>query len=272
MTKTVNSPTPERPDVLSEYERCQMRAIADWKGAGPGVMSGLINRVASTAGKLAGRILPGAPVEQVLEWINKAAAHINQDDSVLKDKELQARGITQFEALAAQPLEFADNLADRCIAEAGQMALGVGAATGAGGPIAVAVGIPAMLFGTLRLIHRVAHCYGYRFTPEQEQGVMIGVLSLSMATTPEQRAHAMEEYRQRIETSFIHAALEESANKALQRVVLGQEAGALIPGFNVALNAYLNRQFIIRAGTSAKRLFQEQWLRERGKAGWIAPA
>jgi hypothetical protein len=46
----------------------------------------------------------------------------------------------------------------------------------------------------------------------------------------------------------------------------------MVPGFNIALNAYLNRQLIIRTGTATKRIFQEQWLRDRGKVGWISPA
>lgn len=269
---TPSTSTPVCHGHLSDYELRQVHAIAAWKGEAPGVMSSVINRVAASVGKLADGVWPNAPIQQALAIINKAAAQIAQDDSVLKDKTLQARGITCIEAIAAQPLEFVDPLADRCIAEAGQIAAGVGAATGAGGPLSVAVGIPALLFGALRVIHRVSHCYGYSFTPAQELGVMMGVLSLSTATTPEQRAHAMEEYRRRIETSFIHAALEESANKALQRAVLGRELGAMIPGFNIALNAYLNRQFIIRAGTSAKRVFQEQWLRDRAKVIWIAPS
>jgi len=265
-------PKTASPVPLSDYERRQVQAIAAWKGEKPGVMSSVISRVASSASKLTDAVLPDAPIEKVLVLINQAAAHINQDDSILKDKRLEALGISSIDQLSAQSLEFVDELADRCITEAGHMAAGMGAATSAGGPISVALGIPTLLFGALRLIHRVSGCYGNTFTPEQEPGVMMGVLSIALASTPEQRAHAMAGYRQRIETSFIHAAMEESANKALQRVVLGQEIGAMVPGFNIALNAYLNRQLIIRTGTATKRIFQEQWLRDKGKVGSIAPA
>jgi hypothetical protein len=268
---TVSSKT-ESQVPFSDYERSQVQAITAWKAEKPGVMAGVISRVASSAGKLTDAVLPDAPIEKVLLLINQAAAHINQDDSILKDKRLDEAGISSIEQLSAQPLEFVDQLADRCITEAGHIAAGMGAATSAGGPISVAVGIPTLLFGALRLIHRVSGCYGNTFTAEQEPGAMMGVLSIALASTPVQRAHAMKNYRRHIETSFIHAAMEESANKALQRVVLGQEIGAMVPGFNIALNAYLNRQFVLRTGTAAKRVFQEQWLRDRGKLGWIAPA
>ena len=257
---------------LSDYEHQQVREIATWKGERPGLMSGVIGRVAASAGKLTDAVLPDAAIEKALGLINQAAAHINQDDSVLKDRMLEGKGITRIDQLAEQPLDFVDQLADRCVAEAGNIAAGMGAATGAGGPISVAVGIPSLLFAALRLIHRVSSCYGNTFTQEQEPGVMMGVLTVALATTPQQRVQAMEGYRQRIETSFIHAAMEESTNKALQRLVLGQEIGAIVPGFNIAVNAYVNRQFILRIGIAAKRVFQEQWLLERGKVEWIKPA
>ena len=266
----VASSSTETRASLSDYERQQVRAIAAWKAERPGVVSSAIGRVASSAGKLTDAVLPDAPIEKVLGLINQAAAHINQDDSVLKDKILEGKGISRIDQLTEQSLDFVDQLADRCIKEAGHMAAGMGAATGAGGPISVAVGIPTLLFAALRLIHRVSSCYGNIFTPEEEPGVMMGVLSVALATTPQQRAQAMESYRQRIETSFIHAAMEESTNKALQRLVLGQEIGAIVPGFNIAVNAYVNRQFILRIGTAAKRIFQEQWLREKGKVDCIA--
>jgi len=259
------TPDTESQTALSDYERQQLREIAAWKEERPGVMSGVIGRVASSAGKLTDALLPDVAIEKALGLINQAAGHLNQDDSVLKDKMLDGKGISRVDLLAEQPLDFVDHLADRCITEAGHMAAGMGAATGAGGPISVAVGIPTLLFAALRLIHRVSSCYGNTFTPEQEPGVMMGVLTVALATTPQQRAQAMEGYRQRIETSFIQAAMEESTNKALQRLVLGQEIGAIVPGFNIAVNAYVNRQFILRIGTAAKRIFQEQWLREKGK-------
>lgn len=257
---------------LTDYERRQVRAIAAWKGETPGIAKRLVNTVTGPLGRLAHRIIPDPPVQAAMEMVNKAAARIAEDDSILKDDLLQAAGVATLAGLAARPLDFADSLADRIIADAANIALGVGAATGAGGPVSAAVGLPALLFNALRVIHRIARCYGYAAESEADREFMIGILSLSTATTPERRVEAMENYRRQIETSFLHQAVEESANKALQRALLGAELGALIPGFSIAFNAWLNREFVSRAGVTAKRVFQERWLRDRGKVGWITPA
>lgn len=259
------------PHVLNEYELRQVCAIAAWKGEKPGMTKRLANQVAGSLGKLSGKLIPDAPVQAAMNALNKAAGQIARDDSIFKDKRLRLADMHSLDDIAAQPLEFCDALADRIIADASRIALGMGAATGAGGPVSTAVGIPALLFGALRVIHEVSQAYGYAAHSEADRHTMIGILALSLAATPEQKARALECHRRQIETSLINQAMEESANKALQRAVLGAELGALIPGFNIAFNAYLNRQFVDRAGVAAKRVFQERWLRERGKVTWIAP-
>lgn len=256
---------------LTEYELRQVCAIAAWKGERPGPARALAHRAGRSLGKLSSKLVPERPVKAALSALNQAASRIARDDSVLKDPVLQEAGVSSLADIAAQPLEFSDRLADRVIADAGGIALGMGAATGAGGPLSAAAGIPALLFGALRAIHRVSHAYGYDFEPERERRLMLGVLSLSTAATPEQRLQAMEGYRLQIESAFFNQAVEETAIKALQRAVLGVELGAMVPDFNVACGAYLSRQFVTRAGVAAKRVFQELWLRDRGKVVWIAP-
>jgi hypothetical protein len=260
------------PSALTDYERRQVHAIAAWKGEKPGLTKRLANVVSSPLGKLANRIIPDKPVQAAIEAVNKAAAQLARDDSILKDGILKSAGIETLEALAAQPLDFADSLAERIISDAANIALGMGAATGAGGPVSTAVGIPALLFNALRVIHRIAQCYGFGLKTEADRELMIGVLSLSTASTPENRARAMDNYRRQIEASFVNEAVQASASKALQRTLLGAELGTLIPGFSIAFNAYLSREFVGRAGLTAKRVFQERWLRERGKVVWITPA
>lgn len=257
--------------ALTDYERRQVQAIAAWKGEKPGLAKRLASALSSPLGKLANRIIPDKPVQVAIEAVNKAAGQIARDDSILKDDILKAAGVESLEALAEKPLDFADSLADRIVADAANIALGMGAATGAGGPVSAAVGVPALLFNALRVIHRIAQCYGFVLKTEADRELMIGVLSLSTASTPENRAKALENYRRQIETSFVNQAVEEHANKALQRAILGAELATLIPGFSIAFNAYLSREFVSRAGETAKKVFQERWLRERGKVDWIHP-
>ena len=262
----------ETMNPLSEYERRQVRAIAAWKGEKPGIAKRLAGFIAVPVGKLANSLIPDKPVQAVMAAVNKAASRIAKDDSIFKDGILKAAGIESLEELAQNPLDFADSLADRIIADASNIALGMGAVAGAGGPVSTAVGIPALLFNALRAIHRVGHCYGYPLESEGSREFMIGILALSTAATPESRALAMDNCRRQIETSLVSQAVEESAQKALQRAFFGAEFATFIPGFGIAFNAYLNREFVHRAGITAKRVFQERWLRDRNKAAWIEPA
>lgn len=57
---------------------------------------------------------------------------------------------------------------------------------------------------------------------------------MGAATSPDERAQAMANYQRQIETTFLHQAVEESAQNALQRAVLGAESGSLVPGFGIA--------------------------------------
>jgi hypothetical protein len=206
-----------------------------------------------------------------MDGVNKMAGQLAVDDSILKDPELKAQGIATLQDIAARPLEFADALAGRIITDADHIAFGMGAATGTGGLVAGAAGMPVLVAGALRVIYRVSQAYGFAIDQPGDKELMLHVLALSTATGADERAQAMANYQRQIETSFLHAAVEESAQNALQRAVLGAELGALIPGFSIAFSAYLNREFVHRAGVAAQRVFQEHWLRDRGKVGWVEP-
>jgi len=257
---------------LSEYEAAQVAAIAAWKSEAPGVARRMFRLATAPLGDLVNKLLPKGPVKAAMDAVNKMAGQLAGDDSLLKDPYVQSQGITSLQDIASQPLEFADGLAGRVIRDAGHIALGMGAATGTGGPIAAAAGLPVLVAGALRVIYRVSQAYGFSIDHPGDKELMLHILALSTATDPGERAQAMANYQRQIQTTFLHQAVEESAQNAVQRALLGAEAGSLIPGFGIAFNAYLNRQFVNRAGLAAQRVFQEHWLRERGKVAWIEPA
>lgn len=260
------------PNPLTDYEQIQVAAIAAWKSQTIGATKRMIRAVASPIGYLVNKVLPKAAVSAAMDRVNAMAGQLAKDDPIFKDAWLKEQGVATLADIAARPLEFADTLADRVIADAGTIAFGMGAATGTGGPIAAAAGMPVLLAGALRVIHRVSQAYGFSVDAPGDKALMLHILALSTATGPEERSQAMANYQRQIETTFLHQAVEESAQNALQRAVLGAELGSFIPGFGIALSAYLGREFVNRAGLAAKRVFQEHWLRQRGKVRWIAPA
>jgi len=256
---------------MTEYEQVQVKAIAAWKAETPGLAKRMIRTIASPLGNLVNRVMPKAAISAVMDSVNKMAGQLAHDDSIFKDPLLKSQGVASLEEIAAQPLEFADALADRIINDASHIAIGMGAATGTGGLMAATAGIPVMVAGALRVIYRVCQAYGYGIDQPRDRVLMLHILALSTATGTDERAQAMENYQRQIETSFLHAAVEESAQNALQRALLGAELGNLVPGFSIAFSAYLNRAFVNGAGLAAKRVFQESWLRDRGKVEWITP-
>lgn len=257
--------------LLTEYEAQQLHQIAAWKAERPGVAKRMVRAITRPISIAANKVLPKNAVEMAVTTLNKMAGQLAQDDNILKDQFVKSQGVSSLEDIAAKPLDFADRLADHVIHDASHIALGMGAVTGTGGPVAAAAGIPVLLAGALRVIYRVAQAYGYKIEQQKDKQLMLHVLALSASESPEERKLAMDNYQRQIEHSFLNQAVEESANKVLQRAVLGSELGMLIPGFSIAFNAYLNREFVVRAGTAAKRVFQESWLRDRGKVIWIDP-
>ena len=106
-------------------------------------------------------MLPKTAVKAAMDGVNKMAGQLAVDDSILKDPELKAQGIATLQDIAARPLEFADALAGRIIADADHIAFGMGAATGTGGLVAAAAGLPVLVAGALRVIYRVSQAYGF---------------------------------------------------------------------------------------------------------------
>jgi hypothetical protein len=262
-----------RQTPLTRYEARQVKEIALWKaGEYPGLGQRMLRVVTVPLGEIVNAVLPKGPVTAAMEIVNKMAGQLAQDDSILEDPYAQSQGVKTLKDISGKSLEFSDKLSGRVIQDASKIAFGMGAATGTGGPIAAAAGLPVLVAGALRVIHRVSQAYGYGINDPGDKELMLHILALSTATDPGERAAAMVNYQNQIQSTFLHLAVEESAHNAVQRTLLGAELGSLVPGFGIALSAYLNREFVGKAGLAAQRVFQEHWLRERGKVTWIEPA
>lgn len=214
-------------------------------------------------------MLPEDALPSLMQALNRMATQLARDDHILDDDWLKDRQINTTEDLAAQPLEFADELAKRILTDAERIALGVGAATGGGGPVAALAGVPLLLGGALRVIHRISQAYGHSTDTDEDRTLMLHVLALSTAIDPDERTRALRDYQQQMETSLMRQAITETTQVALQRVLIGSEVSSLIPGLGLVLNARFNQIFIRQAGMAAQRIFQERWLLDRGKINWI---
>lgn len=265
----MTGPRPEKgaARALTAYEAEQMRAIAAWKSEKPGLARSLVGLLTAPIEKFAQQVIPEAAAQWLLGVLNACA-----EQSVADHWVLRTAGVQTYAEIRSKPLGFSDTLADRVILEGRKLAVGVGAATGTGGLTTAAVGISALLTAALRVIHRVSQSYGYPVQGPVQREVMLHLLALSTAATPAERLRALSDYQRQVQSYLIDDAIHDTVMATLQRVVLRTEVAGSVPGIGVAVNAYVHRAFVSRAGTTAKRVFQECWLRDHRGLGWIEPA
>lgn len=257
----------QQPSVPTPYEAEQIRLIADWKAEKPGFARRFVSRLSAPIEKWTQSIVPDAASRLLMETLNTIAGQLVADQWVLR-----TAGVASDAEIKAKPLEFCDALADRVMLEGRKLAVGVGAATGTGGLATAMVGIPALLTSGLRVIHRVAQSYGYSGEGRLQREIMLHILALSTASTPEDRLRALSQYQRQVQSYLIDDAVHDAVMATIQRLVFGAELAGSIPGVAIAVNAYLHRSFVQRAGVAAQRVFQESWLRDRYGLGWIEPA
>ncbi|MDD1649504.1 MAG: EcsC family protein [Methylococcaceae bacterium] len=264
---TKRRPAKRAAPPLTPYKAEQVRKIADWQREKPGFSRYIVRRLAAPFEKLTQQVIPDRASQWLMETLNAIAEQLVEDHWVLS-----TAAVSNYDEIKSKPLEFCDALADRAILEGRKLALGVGAATGTGGLVTTAMGIPALLTSGLRVIHRVAQCYGYSGEGRLQREIMLHILALSTASTPEDRLRALSQYQRQVQSYLIDDAVHDAVMATLQRLVLGTEAAGSIPGVGIVVNAYLHRSFVQRAGIAAQRVFQESWLRDRYGLGWIDSA
>lgn len=248
---------------LTRYESARRKEVMAWKRkeSGKDALSKLLEPISRRAGHVADQVLPKAGIAFFMARLDEMAEKLaNDDNDLLNDAFIRNLNIFTWTDLRNQPLETADSIADHVVKDAKKIAVGMGAATGTGGPIAVLGGIPVLFAGAMTVIHRVGLSYGYRNTRERRKDLALYILALSMAKDQQQKQTAFEDYQSHIQQSLIDQAVMDAATKVLQRIVLGFEIGSAVPGLGIAVNAYMSRAFIRQAGRTAQRVFQEQWL------------
>lgn len=264
---TKRRPVELAPRPLTPYEADQVRKIVAWQREKASFSRYIIGRLAAPFEKLSRQVITDRASQWLMETLNAIAEQLVADHWVLR-----TAGVSNYDEIKSKPLEFCDALAERVILEGRKLALGVGAVSGTGGLVTTAMGIPALLTSGLRVIHRVAQCYGHSGENRLQREIMLHILALSTASTPEDRRRALSQYQRQVQSYLIDDAVHDAVMATLQRLVFGVEAAGSVPGVGIAVNAYIHRAFVQRAGIAAQRVFQESWLRDRYGLGWIEPA
>ena len=135
--------------------------------------------------------------------------------------------------------------------------------------------VPLLLAATLRSIVRIGHCYGYTLDSEIDRLFVLGILELSTADEPERR----QELFQQLEQLGPAPAGSNGRSKkkrvdldGVRTAMLEDLAFGAVPILGDLTSILMDYDFVRRVDITARRVFQERWLKDHGKVEKIYPA
>lgn len=246
------------------YERSQIDAIARWKSTAPSRLAEAVDRLTAPLTWVVGHFVPRGVVTRLVSTMEAVAARSDSARDVAR-----SAGVADVRELAAAPLETCDRLAERFSAWAERFALVEATATAFGGPL---FHVPAQLIAALRSVSRIGHCYGYPLDGPVDRATVIDIMEISMLQSVEDRRRTV---------AALHAAIDrnsdslEGAGDVLARTsrnMIAEEALDLVPVVGTAVSFLFDSQFMHAVDDTARRIYQERWLRDRGLVAGIPPA
>lgn len=242
----------------SDYERDQIREIAEWKGRAPSKVALWLGRAAAPLDKAIRSALTEETVENALAEANRLAGKM----------------IGEAETEPVPDLETADRNAVQSRNWAVGYAAAGGAGAGAAGLAGLVIDIPFTVTMALRAIRRIGADYGYRDAAESEFAMR--VLAIAAANSPDDKDAAIAFIESEIEgETDTHAASRATVAKegaifatrsiaaSLARNLAGRKAAQAIPIVGAAIGAAASAAFLEDVCTAARRLYQERFLRDR---------
>jgi EcsC protein family len=251
---------------LTDYESDQVRQIAFWKARPPNPLAEMFRRITLPGVKLGKRIVPDALVRRAIDQGFELAERL-----VGKEDVLQQAGVENLSNLRNKPLEECDRLALQTGISSQVFATAEGAATGAGGILTTLVDIPLLFILSLRTIIKIGHCYGYPLDQQKDRHFVIGALIAAISGTLETRRKRLDELHD-LEDMLIAETQEELVSEELLSILFQLGVFEGIPGIGAISGAVLNLAYMRRVDVTARRVFQERWLKDNGKVRSIAAA
>jgi EcsC protein family len=249
-------------DTLNDYEAAQVAEIAAWKGEEPGAISRTLRKVRAPLGRLIGRTIPKGMIRSLAEKSGRLVEHHDGLREVAREA-----GVGDVTELRNRALRECDRLAVAVSTRAQFLAMAEGAAAGVGGFVTELGNIPVLLAAAERAIRRVGHCYGYRLEGEPERTFVLNVLELATADDPVSRRLLRDRLPAGPQTGDSAPGLDGMSDGIINDMLL-----EVVPIFGDAASVALDYAFMRRVDVTARRVFQERWLRDHGKVAPIAPS
>jgi hypothetical protein len=259
--------TPESTAIvrpLNDYESLQVRQIAAWKNTAPSRLAEFVDLATAPLTWVVGHFIPKKVVTKLVTATESIAEKADSQAEVL-----EAAGVSEILALKDADLQTCDRLALQFSARAERFAVVESTAAGLGGPL---FHIPQQLIAAMRSIMRIGHCYGYPLTRPVDRLVVIDILDIAMVQQPPERQAVLRELFQAAESR--EGSLEGEADLIARtsRNMIAEEALDLVPVVGPAVSFLFDSTFMHSIDETARRVFQERWLRHNGCVTEIAPA
>jgi hypothetical protein len=242
-----------RGEELTPYESEQVRAIAVWKAMPPHPAGELFKRIAQPGARQLQKLLPDPLMKKALDRAYDLA-------------DRAAQGVSP----AGQPLEDLDAQAIRVGVATRRVALAEGVVTGAGGVLTTLADVPVLFVLSLWTIIKIGRSYGYPLEQERAQKFVQGVLIAAVSGSLSVRLDRLGQLRD-IEEWFLEETQEEILTEEAASLLFQLEIFGELPGVGAISGGLLNLGLMKRVEVTARRVFQERWLRDQGKIEAIAP-
>ncbi len=265
-------------NILSDYEKDQVREITEWKAREPSVVSKGIGIIATPFTFVTKKLIPESAMRAVLNGANSTGEFLADESDILRDG-----NVSHIEDLRHKDLKLSDQLADSVHNWAIAAAAAEGGVAGAAGVVGIAADIPAILTLSLRTIHKIGLCYGYRANNKAERDFVLEILSAAGSNSQAEKNEALVALKamQVVIQKQTWKAIEEKATQAVSKETaviaiknlckqLGinftkRKAMQVIPVVGGAIGAAVNADFIRDVGYAAIRIYQERWLNDNEK-------
>lgn len=164
------------------YEAEQIQKIEQWINLKEPLFSKVLNKLFEPISSLTKLIVPPAAIEGALVQINKAAEFLTDVEDIKRDANV--KDITE---LQYKSLQLSDKLANEVHNYAIGISAAEGAATGTLGWAGLAVDIPSLMLLSIRTIHKIGVCYGFKCTTKEDELFILEILQASNAYNPKEK-------------------------------------------------------------------------------------
>lgn len=262
-------------NALTVYEAMQVAKINEWKNEEPGLIAQGLSAIFSQLNKLVDIVVPQSALEGALNACNTAGEFLADEGDILRDGR-----VNSIEELKTKDLALSDHLANGVHNWAIGLATAEGAAIGTMGGMGIAFDIPALMVLSLRTVHKIGLCYGYKSNTEQEKQYVLEILSVVGSNSFKEKQAALYQLaalKQALKIPWKNMVKNDLAQALLLLIrqvckqigvnLSKRKALQIIPVVGGLVAAAINGNFIRDLGYAAIRSYQERWLTDNDK--WI---